>query len=62
MDWHEKMNAAMDYIEDNLTENIDLLEAARLALGVSFSQDVFLCSGSSCFGIHSPKTIDFSGI
>lgn len=31
MDWHEKMNAAMDYIEDNLTGNIDLWEAARLA-------------------------------
>src|SRR5690625_5197382 len=31
MDWHEKMNAAMEYIEDNLYGNIDIREAARLA-------------------------------
>lgn len=31
MDWHEKMNAAMDYIEDNLNGNIDIWKAARLA-------------------------------
>lgn len=31
MDWHEKMNAAVDYIEDNLTGTIDIWEAARLA-------------------------------
>jgi AraC family transcriptional regulator len=31
MDWHEKMNAAMNYIEDNLNGNIDIWEAARLA-------------------------------
>lgn len=31
MDWHEKMNDAMDYIEGNLTGNIDIWEAARLA-------------------------------
>ncbi len=30
MDWHEKMNSAMRYIEDNLTGSIDILEAARL--------------------------------
>ncbi len=31
MDWHEKMNAAVDYIENNLTGNIDIRESARLA-------------------------------
>lgn len=31
MDWHTKMNAAMDYMENNLTGNIDIWEAARLA-------------------------------
>lgn len=31
MNWHEKMNAAVDYIEENLTGAIDILEAARLA-------------------------------
>src|SRR5699024_8049973 len=31
MDWHKKMNAANNYIEDNLHETIDIWEAARLA-------------------------------
>jgi len=31
MDWHEKMNAAVDYIENNLTGNIDIWESARFA-------------------------------
>lgn len=31
MDWHEKMNAAVDYIENNLAGNIDIREAARFA-------------------------------
>jgi AraC family transcriptional regulator len=31
MDWHEKMNAAIDYIEKNLPGNIDIREAALLA-------------------------------
>jgi AraC family transcriptional regulator len=31
MDWHEKMNAAIDYIEDNLTGKIDIWQAALLA-------------------------------
>lgn len=31
MDWHEKMNAAVDYIEEHLTGNMDIWEAARLA-------------------------------
>ena len=31
MDWHEKMNAAVDYIENNLAGNIDIRESARLA-------------------------------
>lgn len=31
MDWHEKMNAAMDYVEDNLSGKIDIREVARLA-------------------------------
>ncbi|MEJ8548391.1 AraC family transcriptional regulator [Brevibacillus borstelensis] len=31
MDWLEKMNGAMDYIEENLASEIDLAEVARLA-------------------------------
>ena len=31
MDWFERMNSAMDYIEDNLTGNIELEKAAKLA-------------------------------
>jgi len=31
MDWPERMNSAMDYIEDNLTGNIELEKAAKLA-------------------------------
>src|SRR5690554_231993 len=31
MDWHEKMNAAVNYIENNLTGNIDIWETAKLA-------------------------------
>lgn len=31
MDWLEKMNDAMDYIENNLTDNIDYWEIARIA-------------------------------
>ena len=32
MDWLERMNSAMDYIENNLTGNIELEKAAKLAL------------------------------
>ncbi len=31
MQWHEKMNAAVDYIEANLTGQIDILRAAGIA-------------------------------
>ena len=31
MDWLERMNSAMDYIEDNLTGSVDLEKAAKLA-------------------------------
>lgn len=31
MDWLDKMNAALRYIEENLTEDIDFAEVARLA-------------------------------
>ena len=31
MDWPERMSAALDYIEDNLTGEIDFIKAAKLA-------------------------------
>lgn len=31
MDWQEKMNTAVGYIESNITGNVDIWEAARLA-------------------------------
>src|SRR5699024_3092071 len=31
MDWLDKMNGAMDYIENNLTDDIDYWEIARIA-------------------------------
>lgn len=37
MDWLEKMNGALDYIEDNLTEKIDIAEAAKKACCSSFN-------------------------
>ncbi len=36
MDWSERMNAAVDYIEENLTCNIDLNEAAKRAFCSTF--------------------------
>lgn len=37
MEWVDKMNAALDYIEDNLTENIDFEEVARRACCSSYN-------------------------
>lgn len=37
MEWIEKMNAALDYIEDNLTENIDLETVAQKACCSSYN-------------------------
>ncbi|MFC7679656.1 effector binding domain-containing protein [Paenibacillus sp. GCM10028914] len=36
MEWLERMNRAIDYIETNLTENVELSEAARLACCSSY--------------------------
>lgn len=36
MEWLERMNRAMDYIEANLTEEIELSEAARMACCSSY--------------------------
>ncbi|MFA7566096.1 MAG: AraC family transcriptional regulator [Alkalispirochaeta sp.] len=30
MNWHDRMNAAVDYIEDNLTGTVDIWEAAKI--------------------------------
>ena len=37
MEWVDKMNAALNYIEDNLTENIDFEEVARRACCSSYN-------------------------
>lgn len=37
MEWIDKMNAALDYIEDNLTENIDLETVAQKACCSSYN-------------------------
>lgn len=37
MQWVDKMNAALDYIEDNLTENIDFEEVAQRACCSSYN-------------------------
>lgn len=37
MEWVDKMNAALDYIEDNLSENIDFEEVARRACCSSYN-------------------------
>jgi len=43
MEWSERMNAALDYIEDNLTGELDFSEAANLALCSLFHfQRIFL--------------------
>ena len=36
MEWSERMNAAIDYIEDNLTSDIDFTEAAKRACCSTF--------------------------
>ena len=36
MEWSERMNAALDYIEGNLADDIDIEEAAKLACCSSF--------------------------
>jgi AraC family transcriptional regulator len=36
MEWSERMNSALDYIEQNLADDIDIEEAARLACCSSF--------------------------
>jgi len=41
MEWSERMNAAVDYIEDNLTGEIDFNEAANRAFCSSFTSSVF---------------------
>ncbi len=44
MEWVDKMNAALNYIEDNLTENIDFEEVARRACcsSYNFQKNVFI--------------------
>jgi len=45
MDWSQRVNAALGYIEDNLEHDIDIAQAAKLALcSSSRFADIFLAT------------------
>ncbi len=49
MEWINKLNQAITYIEENLESGIDYAEAAKncMLLNFSFSKNVFIYCGST---------------
>ena len=62
MEWSERMNAAIGYIEDNLSGEIDFTEAAKKACCSTFHfQRMFIVIiGMTPVGICQASEADFS--
>lgn len=57
MELLERMNGALAYIEENLTEDIDYKEIARLAAcsEYHFTRNVLVFGGHHLVGVHPPQ-------
>lgn len=58
MEWLERMNRAVDYIEANLTGEIELNEVARMACSSSYQFQRMFSFITNVSGIHSAETVD----
>ena len=57
MEWLDKLNKSIEYIEDNLDGEINYEEAAKLQL-LSLPKDVFLYSWCDFIGIYKKQKND----
>ena len=62
MDWIERLNKAMEYLEEHMTEENFLRKggAYRMLFHLSFSEDVCLYGKRATFRIYPPQE-DVSG-
>ena len=58
MEWFERLNDALHYIEEHLDDSFDITQAAknRVLLVLSFPAGLYVCCGHPAVGICSPQT------